>query len=132
MISLSTILRRVARDRKADALRAHDHGGVDADHLAARGHERPARIAGIERGIGLDHVLDQAAGFRAQRTPERGNHAGGDRRFKAERIADRDHKLAALERLGIAELRGRQIARGAGAQEREIGVGIFAEQRAPP
>ena len=51
----------VGGDRKADALRAHDHRGVDADDLAARRHQRSARIAGIERGVGLDQVVDQAA-----------------------------------------------------------------------
>ena len=55
----------VAGDGKADALRAPDHRGVDADDLAARGHQRPAGIAGIERGVGLDHVLDQPAAARA-------------------------------------------------------------------
>ncbi len=66
--------------------------------------------------------------LRAQRTAERGDHARGDGRFKAERIADRDHELAAPQRLGIAERGGRQVARGIGAQQRQIGVGIFAEQ----
>ena len=55
------VLRRVGGDREADALRAHDDGGVDADHLAARVDQRPAGVAGVERGIGLDHVVDQAA-----------------------------------------------------------------------
>ena len=38
-------VRRVGGDGEADALRADDHRGVDADHLAARGHQRPAGIA---------------------------------------------------------------------------------------
>ena len=121
-------LRGIAGDRKADALRAHDDRGVDADHVAMRGDQRPARIAGIERGVGLDHVLDQAAGLRTQRAAERGDHARGDGRFKPERIADRDHELAAPQRLGVAERRGRQVAHGIGAQQREIGVGILAQQ----
>ena len=29
-------LRRIAGNSEADALRAHDHGGVDADHFASR------------------------------------------------------------------------------------------------
>ncbi len=58
--------RRVRRNRKADALRAHDHRGVDADNLAVGGHERPPRIAGIERGIGLDHVIDEPSRARPQ------------------------------------------------------------------
>ena len=93
-----------------------------------RGDQRPAGIAGIERGIGLDHVLDQPAGLRPQRAAERGDHARGHGRFKAERIADRDHQLAAPQRLGIAERCGRQVAHRVGAQQRQIGVGILAEQ----
>jgi hypothetical protein len=35
-------------------------------NLAARGHEWPAGIARIERGVGLDHVINQAPGACAQ------------------------------------------------------------------
>src|SRR2546430_13654068 len=30
---------------------------VDADHLAADVHERPARITGVDGGVGLDEIL---------------------------------------------------------------------------
>ena len=56
----------VGRDRKADALRAHDHRGVDADDLAVRRDQRAAGIAGIERGVGLDDVVDQPSRTRPQ------------------------------------------------------------------
>ncbi len=59
--SLNTICAVLLATAKADALRAHDDRGVDADDLAMRGDKRSARIAGIECGIGLDHVLDQSA-----------------------------------------------------------------------
>ena len=100
----------IGGDREADALRAHDDGGVDADDFAARGDQRPAGIAGIERGIGLDHVVDQPAVARAQRAAERGDDAGRHGGFEAERIADGDHQLAALELFGIAERRRRQAS----------------------
>ena len=125
--SPSTKLRRVGGDRKADALRAHDHRGVDADDLAARGDQRAARIAGIERGVGLDDVVDQAARSRAQRAAERRHDAGRHRRFEAERIADGDHELAALEQLGVAERRRRQRQRASTRNERKIGIGIVAD-----
>ena len=48
--------------------------------------------------------------------------------FEAERIADRDREVAALQGLGIAERREREAAGGVGAQQREVGVGIDAEQ----
>jgi hypothetical protein len=121
-------LRRIARNGKTDALRAHDDGGVDADDFATRRNERAARIAGIERGIGLDHVLDQAPGARAQRAAERRDHAGCHRRFEAERIADRDNELSSMQSFGIAESRRWQMLRRRRAQQRKIGIGIFADQ----
>ena len=97
--------RGVGGDRKADALRAHDHGGVDADHFARRRHQRPARIARVERRVGLHHVLDHPPGARLQRASERRDDARGHRRVEAERIADRDCDLAALEPGAVAEFR---------------------------
>ncbi len=58
--------RRVGGDREADALRAGDDRRVDADHLAMRRHQRTAGIARIERRVGLNQVVDQPAGARAQ------------------------------------------------------------------
>ena len=51
----------VDRDGEADADVALLAGvgedrGVDADHLAARVEQRAARVAGIDRGVGLQHV----------------------------------------------------------------------------
>ena len=86
---------RVAGDRKADALRAADHRGVDADDSASRRHQRAAGIAGIERGVGLDHVLDRPAAARGERTAERRDDAGRDGGIEAERVADRHRDLAA-------------------------------------
>jgi hypothetical protein len=73
------------------------HRGIDADDLAARRHQRAAGIAGIERGIGLDNVVDQPAGARAQAAAERRDHARRHGGFEAERIADGDHELATFE-----------------------------------
>ena len=60
----------VAGNRKANALRAVDHGGIDAHHLASRHHERPARTARIERGIRLDDILNESPIPGPQRAPE--------------------------------------------------------------
>ena len=49
----------VARYGKAQALRRQDDGGVDADDFAARVDQRAAAVAGVEGGVGLDHVVDQ-------------------------------------------------------------------------
>ena len=44
----------------------------------ARRHQRAAGIARVERRVGLDHVVDQAAALTAQRAAQRRDHAGGD------------------------------------------------------
>ena len=57
--------RRVNRDGKADsdgtARRAIDHR-VDPDDLAAGVEQGTARVARIDRGVGLDDPLDQPIG----------------------------------------------------------------------
>src|SRR4051812_21775711 len=53
--------RGVARHREADALGAHDDGGVDTDHPAFRVNKRAAGIPGIECCVGLDHIVDEPA-----------------------------------------------------------------------
>ena len=101
----------VGGDREADALRAHDDRGVDADDLAGRGDQRPAGIAGVQRRVGLHDVLDHAAGARLQRAAERRDDACGHRRVEAEGIADGDGDLAAPEPRAVAEPRRRQRRR---------------------
>jgi hypothetical protein len=119
--------RRVAGDREADALSTADHRGVDADHLAACGYQRAAGIARIERRVGLDDVIDQAAALGAQGATECRHHAGGDARLEAERIPDRHHQMSAPQPLGVAESGRRYARRQRRAQQREIGVGIVPE-----
>src|SRR6266403_4324900 len=69
-------LRRVARDREADSLRSQDDGGVHADDLAARIHERASGVAGIQCRVRLDDVVHQAARLRAHGTTERTHYPG--------------------------------------------------------
>ena len=92
-----------------------------------RGHQRPARIAGIERGVGLHHVLDHPAGARLQRAAERRDDARGHRGVEAERVADGDRDLAAPEPGAVAQFGRGQRDVGFDPEQREIGVGIIAE-----
>ena len=50
------------RDREADVLRAPGIGdrGVDADDPALRVDQRTARVAGVDGGVGLEHVFERA------------------------------------------------------------------------
>jgi hypothetical protein len=89
--------------------------------------ERAPRIAGVEGGVRLDHVVDQPARTRAQRSAEGRNHARRDRRFEPKWIADGDHELAALEQLGIAEGCRRKRHRSVDAHEGEIRIRVVAD-----
>ena len=62
-----------------------------------------------------------------QRASERRDDACRDRRVEAERIADGDGDLAALELRAVAQFRRGQRDVGLDPDEREIGVGIVAE-----
>ena len=51
----------IDRSGEAEALRAAAaDGGVDADHFAVDVHQRAARIAEVDGGVGLDEVLERA------------------------------------------------------------------------
>jgi len=50
---------RVARNCKADALSPAYRRGVDANHLSCCRDERPTGVAGVERSVGLDDVVDE-------------------------------------------------------------------------
>ena len=124
--------RRSARcrpDGEADALRRADDRGVDADHLAARVDQRPARVAGIERRVGLDDVVHQAPRVRAQRAPERASPRPPSRCTGSR--ADCRSRSRAAPRAGRPS---RPATAGSSssawsADDREVGVGIVAHQR---
>ena len=69
--------------------------------LAAEVEQRPAGIAAIDGGVGLDVVVVRA---RIDVAVARRDDAGGDRAAEAERIADGDHPFAEPQLVGIAEL----------------------------
>src|SRR3989338_5995947 len=46
---------------KANKLTLARDRGVDADHFAGKIKERPARVAGIDRGVGLNRFFDDLA-----------------------------------------------------------------------
>ena len=97
--------------------------GVDADDAAVAVDQRAAGVAGVERGVGLDDVVDdprRLARAGRQRAAERGHDAGGDRAGEAVRVADRHDELADAQRGGVAEL-GRRVRLAVGAQHGEVG-----------
>ena len=118
----------VGGDGEADALRAagaRKDRGVDADELAAMIDQRAAGIAGIDGGVGLDEELvvgDADLGAR-QRRDDAVGHGLAD----AERIADREHDVADLQRVGIGEFERPGSARLAvlDPQHGEIGACVL-------
>ena len=65
--------------------------------------QRAARVAGVDRGVGLDDVADREAVGRLDLALERGDDAGVTRAVEAERVADRDDRVADLHLCGVAE-----------------------------
>src|SRR4029077_15731066 len=53
--------RRVDADGEADPLGGKNHGGIDADDLTSGVDQRAAGVAGVQRGVGLDDVINQPA-----------------------------------------------------------------------
>jgi len=79
---------------------------IDADQPPVQVDQRAARIARIDRGVGLDEEAVVAdADLRAR---QRRNDALGDGLADAERIADRDDEIADLDRIGVAKLEHRE------------------------
>src|SRR5450432_169647 len=92
----------VYADSKTQTLRAHDGGGVHADDLSVGSDQRAAGISWVEGGVGLNDVVDEAAGVGTQRASQGADHTGGDGVLKPIRIADRDGELADAKFLRVA------------------------------
>src|SRR6202034_80826 len=112
---------------KADTLRptgARIDGRVDADEAPLDVDQRAPGIPRIDRRVGLDEELIIAdADLRAR---ERRNDAVRHRLPDAERIADRQHHVADLKLVRIAELEHRKaLVRDLDAQNAEIAALIL-------
>ncbi len=89
--------------------------------MTCAGHidQRAAGVAGVDGGVGLDELLELAwrdavcGSAVVDRAVLRGDDAGRDRLRQAERAADRQHPVADLRAVGVAELdrRQRRLAR---------------------
>ena len=64
-------LRRINPYGEADALRRQDHRRIYADDIPARRDQRTPRVAWVERGVGLDNVVDEPAGPGAKQRSDR-------------------------------------------------------------
>src|SRR3954447_18004878 len=100
-------LDRVDRHREADArVGVRAVGGdlrVDPDHAAGGVEQRAARVAGVDRGVGLDRARDGEAVGRLDVAAQRGDDAARHGALEPERAADGDRGLARLELTGVGE-----------------------------
>src|SRR6185369_8499288 len=77
-------------------------GGVDADQPPRRIEKRAARVARIDRGVGLDHAADLALSHRVYLAVERADDARRQGLVEAEGVADRVDLLPHLQVLAGA------------------------------
>ena len=111
------LLDGVGRDGEADAdvagraLRRCDLR-VDADHLGAVVQQRAARVAAVDRRVGLDHVIDGIAVRRGDRALlDSADDPGSRRAREPERVADRDDGVSDTHDARVPEHERRQAAR---------------------
>src|SRR5437762_1127413 len=69
---------------------------IDADQAPGAIEQWTSRVSRVDRGIGLDHALDWAAGDGFNFAVERRNDTGRQSLIQAERIADRIDALPDL------------------------------------
>src|SRR3989441_4953966 len=121
--------RRVDRDREPDAFRVGNRRRVDRHDSTLQVDEGPATVARIHRGIRLNH-RKPISGTEREIPPERADHARRDRRpaGKAQRIPDREDRLADLQLVGIRELRGVKVL-SVHLDDRDVGLIVSADDR---
>ena len=117
----------VRRHRKPDPDRpagGRQDRGVHADHIAIHVEQRPARVALVDRGIGLDEVIVGALQFAA---PGR-NDPGADRKSLPQRVAHRHDPIADPHRITVAKGDKGQRFGAFDLQQRDVGLGVGADQ----
>jgi hypothetical protein len=108
-------------DRDGEAEPDAGDGRIDPDDASAAVGERAARVPGVQRGVGLDDVLDDAAGgLHRKRAAEGAHHARGDRPGEAHRIPDRDDELPHAEPRRLAELRRLEVGAALKPEHRQV------------
>ena len=102
-----------------------DYGSIDTDGLAVKIQQRTARVAEVNRRIGLDEILvarnaDIAA---ALRTHDTSSH----RVAQSKGIADGDYPFADLQGIGIGQFENGQVL-GINFDYGNLGLGVRPDQ----
>src|SRR3954469_9166975 len=101
---------------------------VDPQHAPLGVEQRPARVAPVDRRVGLDRVVDREAGQRVDRAVERRDDPDRERLLLAERAADRGDGGADRQGAGRAERqRPQRQAGGVDPQQRDVGERVEAD-----
>ena len=106
---------------------------VDADQLAVGVEQRPAGVAGVDRGVGLQAVgvFEQRAG-RILIAMHAGDDAVGDRRLEVvgqqERIADDVDPIADAARVAVAQLGGGKLVFAEELDQGDVAARIEADE----
>ena len=128
------ILCGVDRDGEAHALNGRAAEGVagqlrrgDADDLTVLVDERAAGVAVVDGSVGLDQAHDAVIDGKV--AVDRGDAAAGDgvRKLNAAGGADRVSIFARFQLVGVAELCGGQLGRGADLDNGEVGLLVRAD-----
>ena len=128
VINLHCRIRRQCKTKACRLPRLRNDGGVDANDLSGHIHERAAAVTRIDRCVGLQEALEIIS-----RTADFVSTFGADNPvcdgvIEVERTADRQHPIADLHRIGIPHLRHRQVTAGFDLDDRQIRVGVAADE----
>jgi hypothetical protein len=115
---------RIDRYGKAYSLGRENDGCIHSDDFTLGCHQWSAGIAGIQGGIGLNHIVDQVAGLRSKGSAQCADNACRHGGLEAIGIPDGDNELSDPQRLRIAPGNRDQVWRG-DAKYREIGFRII-------
>ena len=119
-------------DGEADVLceRGERAGRVDPDQLPVDVDERPARVAGVDGRVRLDHVPQRHAPQGRELPAEPGDDPARHRRAaEPERVAERDRVVAQAQARGGPDLDSMEIGR-VHADDRQVALGSGAENPA--
>ena len=118
----------IDRNRETYAGRAGilcQHCCIDADKLPRSIHERAARVALVDRCVGLNKVFKCRQAEKA--SPCRTHDSLRDRHTQAVGVTNRKHDIADSELVRSAQRHGRQCTE-IDFQEREIGLRVIADE----
>src|SRR6478752_4146455 len=109
-----------------------DEGGDDADHAARAVEQGTAGVAGIDRRVDLDEVMEDRAVRRfLERPAEPRDDAGAHRGVQPERVADDEGLAADPDRARVAEGgRDQRVRQRLRLQDRDVVLGMAAQDRA--